>query len=142
MPFGVYQSPGSIRLVVAPASLRGLPKNGTSAYQSGFADSWFKAYVANLSTSGNQTDWRLIFEYLARLAVEIILEHPDCLVGRAQADAYAQNAHSVFADKIDSDVGKAFPKLEEQNEGFDKPDFIPDHLQDEGIFPDLVRRIL
>jgi hypothetical protein len=127
---------------VAPASLRGLPENGTSAHQSGFADAWFKVYVTNLSSSGNQTDWRLTFEYLARLAIEIILAHPDCLVGHAQAAAYVQNTQRMLADKIDLGISKTLPKFEEHNEGLEKPDFIPDHPRDDGIVPTLVRRML
>jgi flagellar biosynthesis component FlhA len=76
---------------VAPADVRNAPDTTETAGEASFPDAWFKAFVAGVNSSGDASRRDLVFEYLARLALEVIRERPSCLVGAAQVAAYREH---------------------------------------------------
>lgn len=77
-------------LTAAPPDLRHIAQSslGDTASERG---AWFDDYVKNLS---EQSDGRLVSEYLRQLVVQVIRGRPGCLVGLGQASAYRVEASS------------------------------------------------
>jgi len=76
-------------LAVAPPELRELPSVVPNDTDPGFPAGWLSAYARGSESEGRGPSTALIAAMLERLTVQVVVEHPSCLLGAAQVDAYA-----------------------------------------------------